>query len=242
MSKPRTFLTARWQSLLMINYVVEPAALKRYLPRGVEIDFFEGRTFVSLVGFLFLNTRLLGVPVPLHRNFEEVNLRFYVRRRVGDEVRRGVVFVKEIVPKAAIAWTARMAYNERYVAMPMRHEVAAQRVSYGWRRDGVWESISGRPAGEPEMAAAGSEEEFISEHYWGYAAQRNGSTLEYRVEHPRWCVQIIEDPRIDLNTTGLYGAEFKQILGQCPTSAFLADGSEVAVLRPTRCPREEPDG
>ncbi len=233
--KPRTFLTARWQSLLMINYAVQPAVLERYLPRGVEIDFFEGRTFVSLVGFLFLDTRLLGVPVPLHRDFEEVNLRFYVRRRVGDEVRRGVVFVKEIVPKAAIAWTARTAYNERYVAMPMRHEVSMERVAYEWRREGAWESISGRPVGAPETAAAGSEEEFITEHYWGYAAQRDGSTVEYRVEHPRWRVQPVEEVRVDLGPAALYGAAFQQVLLQAPTSVFLADGSEVSVLRPTRC-------
>lgn len=232
---PRNFLTARWQSLLMINYAVDPTALDRYLPRGVDIDCFEGQTFVSLVGFLFLDTRLLGIPVPLHRDFEEVNLRFYVRRRVGDEVRRGVVFVKEIVPKFAIAWTARAAYNERYVAMPMRHEVSAERVDYGWRRDGAWESISGRPTGAPETAAAGSEEEFISEHYWGYAAQRDGSTLEYRVEHPRWRVQPVEDVRVELDAAALYGPEFARALDAAPTSAFLADGSAIAVRRPTRC-------
>ena len=231
---PGKFLTAEWRSLLMINYPVDPAVVEPFVPRGVELDFFEGKTFVSLVGFLFLDTRLLGLPVPFHRNFEEVNLRFYVRRQVDGELRRGVVFVKEIVPRSAIAWTARTFYNERYVAMPMRHEVSERRVSYGWQRDGAWESLNARSTGDWEPAPDGSEAQFITEHYWGYAAQRDGSTVEYRVEHPRWMVREAADVEVDLDAAGLYGQGFVETLAARPTSAFIADGSEVAVLRPTR--------
>ena len=229
------FLTARWRSLLMINYAVDPRVVEPLLPAGVEIDFFEDRTFVSLVGFLFLDTRLMGVPVPFHRHFEEVNLRFYVRRRVDGEVRRGVVFVKEIVPKAAIAWTARTFYNERYVAMPMRHAVGLGQVSYGWKRGAQWESLSARPEGEPKPAREGSEEQFIAEHYWGYAAQRDGSTVEYRVEHPSWLVQNAVEPQADLDAAELYGKAFAQTLAGVPTSAFIADGSAISVGWPRRC-------
>jgi uncharacterized protein YqjF (DUF2071 family) len=119
----RVFLSARWQALAMLNWEIEPAILEPFVPAGTELDFHAGKTYVSMVGFLFLDTRVLGWPVPLHRNFEEVNLRFYVRRVVGGEVRRGVSFIKEIVPKWAIAQTARWCYNEPYIALPMRHEI-----------------------------------------------------------------------------------------------------------------------
>ncbi|MDE0204502.1 MAG: DUF2071 domain-containing protein, partial [Candidatus Tectomicrobia bacterium] len=101
----RVFLSANWRHLVMVNYEVDPNLLRSWLPAGVELDTWQGRTLASVVGFEFLATRVLGVQVPGHQDFHEVNLRFYVRRRVGGGWRRGVVFVKELVPRRAIAWT-----------------------------------------------------------------------------------------------------------------------------------------
>jgi len=231
---PSKFLTAEWRSLLMVNYRMDPAVLEPLVPPGVELDELDGQTYVSLVGFLFLHTRLMGLPIPFHRDFEEFNLRFYVRRRVGSEVRRGVVFVKEIVPMRAIAWTARTFYNEPYVAMPMRHEVSAERVRFGWRQGGMWSSLSARLEGEPELPDDGSEEQFIAEHYWGYCAQPDGGTVEYRVEHPPWRLWRASDVRADLDAEPLYGRAFAETLAGDPASAFVAEGSTVAVRRPRR--------
>src|SRR6185503_10439864 len=105
--------TAHWRFLMMLNYEVDPSVLHPLVPRGTELDTWHGRTYASVVGFLFLDTRVLGLAIPFHRDFEEVNLRFYVRRREAEAWRRGVVFIKEIVPRWAIATVARVAYNER---------------------------------------------------------------------------------------------------------------------------------
>ncbi len=118
------FLTAEWRHLAMLNYQVDPEVLRERLPRGIELDDHAGRHFVSVVGFLFLHTKVRGIPIPFHRDFEEVNLRCYVRREEQGELRRGVVFVKEFVPRRAIAWVARTVYNENYLALPMRHRIA----------------------------------------------------------------------------------------------------------------------
>ena len=238
------FLTAQWRHLVMLNYEVDPALLARRVPRGTELDVWNGRTFVSLVGFRFLNTRVLGFHLPFHTNFDEVNLRFYVRHRSGDEWRRGVVFVKEIVPRTAIALVARWAYNEQYVAMPMRSEIelpsdsnaARGSMSYSWRWAGRWSELRAQVEGEPSPLIAGSEAEFITEHYWGYAAQRDGSTLEYRVEHPAWRVWPATASHFDGDMATLYGPEFVNVLSNRPSSVFVADGSEIIVRqgRPTR--------
>ena len=79
----KVFLTAEWRYLAMLNYEIEPAVLAPFVPQGTELDSFDGKTFVSIVAFLFLDTRIGGIPIPFHRNFEEVNLRFYVRRKSG---------------------------------------------------------------------------------------------------------------------------------------------------------------
>jgi uncharacterized protein YqjF (DUF2071 family) len=236
---PGRFLTARWRHLAMLNYEVDPAVLAHRVPAGTELDTFDGRTFVSLVGFRFLDTRLLGVPIPFHRDFDEVNLRFYVRREgPGGEVRRGVVFVKELVPRWALAAVARWVYNENYQALPMDHAIElgpkGGRVGYRWRHGGRWQGLAVDVEGAPELTSAGSVETFITEHYWGYARQRDGGTIEYQVEHPRWQVWRATHAELELDVAGLYGAELAPALAGLPHSALLADGSEIVVRRGRR--------
>ena len=234
MPTPRPFLTARWVHLAMLNYRVDREILAPLIPAGTELDLWQGAAFVSVVGFLFLDTRVFGVPVPGHSNFEEVNLRFYIKREAPDGVRRGVAFVKEIVPRWAIAATARLLYGEKYVALPMRHEVTAECVEYGWRHGGAWDGLRLVPAGDSHPAAPGSEEEFITEHYWGYSKLRGGGTVEYRVEHPRWQVWRAAEAELDCRAAALYGPRFTEPLAGSPSSAFLADGSPVTVYRGVR--------
>ncbi len=240
MKPPGKFLTAEWRHLVMLNYEINPARLLPFVPRGTELDTWNGKTLVSLVGFLFLDTRLLGWPVPFHRNFEELNLRFYVRRCGPDGWRRGVVFIKEIVPRFAIAAVARWLYNEQYIALPMRHSISATapgsapRVEYSWRHHGRWNRLTAQTTGELQAIAPGSEEEFITEHYWGYTAQRDGGCLEYQVEHPPWRVWQVGECSLDCHAVELYGAEFGAVLSGKPSSAFVAEGSPVIVRRGVR--------
>jgi uncharacterized protein len=235
---PGPFLTAEWRSLAMLNYEIDPAILRPFVPTGTELDQWQGKTFVSIVGFLFLNTRLRGLPIPFHSNFEEVNLRFYVRHFSNGEWRRGVVFIKELVPRWAIAWTARRFYNENYDAVPMSHgdfaDGARRKVSYGWSFASRMNRMEVSVTGEPQFVADGSCEEFITEHYWGYARQRDGGTVEYQVEHPRWRVWPARDAIFDSEVELLYGKTFAPFLSARPDSAFLADGSAVTVFQGVR--------
>ncbi len=232
------FLRARWADLVMANYEVDPAVLRDRVPQGTALDLWSGRCFVSIVGFMFLETRVLGVPVPFHRNFEEVNLRFYVTRMVDGAVRRGTVFVKEIVPRKAIAWVANTLYNEKYVAYPMSHDDVktseGRSLSYRWRAGTEWSHVGASLVGAPYIADDTSEEAFITEHYWGYTSQRDGSTLEYQVEHPRWKVWRALRAELVCDVAALYGREFEPYLSGTPSSCFVACGSEVVVRRGVR--------
>ena len=238
----RVFLTAEWRHLVMLNFDVSPDLLIHRVPLGTELDFWQGRTFVSLVGFRFLNTKLLGWPIPFHQNFCEVNLRFYVRRRAGNEWRRGVVFIKEIVPLHAVTMVARRVYNENYVTLPMRHrtELPASSneglgtFSYSWKWQSVWAELTANIRDAPRPLVAESEEQFITEHYWGYATQRDGGTIEYNVEHPPWRVWPLVSSRFECDVASLYGPEFADVLARPPTSSFVADGSEIVVRSGTR--------
>ncbi len=240
-SSDRPFLTAEWRHLAMVNWRVDPGLLAPLVPAGTTLDTWNGTHYVSLVGFLFLDTRVLGLAIPFHRAFEEINLRFYVCRTAGAEVRRGVCFIRELVPRAAIAITARLAYNEPYVAVPMMHHVEPDadaahpdRVECGWRTGREWNRIEARPVGEPSLAAPGSHEEFITEHYWGYTRQRDGTTVEYHVLHAPWRIRRVPLPSLVGDLALTYGSVFGEILRRAPDSALLADGSPVAVHQPVR--------
>jgi uncharacterized protein YqjF (DUF2071 family) len=235
----RPFLTARWEDLVLLNYTCPRELLDPLVPDGTTLDDWRGEYLVSIVGFMFRDTRVIGLPIPFHRTFEEVNLRVYVRRIVDDEVRRAVVFIRELVPRRAIAEVARAVYNEPYVAVSMSHQIDLDEANggvarYSWRYARTRFELRAVAQGESRALEPDSEAEFITEHYWGYTRQRDGRTLEYRVEHPRWRVWDAVDAAFDAEpgaVARLYGAGFARMLATPPRSAFIACGSEVAVFK-----------
>ena len=230
----RKFLTAKWHDLVMANYEVAPELLIDRVPRGTSLDFHDGKCFVSLVAFMFLDTRVLGFPVPFHINFEEVNLRFYVVRDLPEEMRRGVVFVKEIVPRYAIATVARVFYGEPYEAWRMSHEKTGNNLNYAWWKGDDINQIKieiGENTGVPEESSDG---EFIIEHYWGYTKRGESRTDEYKVEHPKWELFSVDDYKIKVDFGELYGEEFAFLSGEKPYSIFMAKGSEISVYKGAR--------
>ncbi len=224
------FLTAEWNNLLMLNYAVDPSRLEPFVPAGTELDAFEGKFFLSLVGFEFNRTRVLGLAVPFHQNFEEVNLRFYVRR----SSRRGVVFIRELVPKYAVAAVARFLFKENYSCVPMSHRIESGKAEYAWKLGSERCAMSIETEGESFVPPEGSLSQFITEHYWGYTTQKGGGSLEYEVQHPPWRVWNAKEAGFSGNASGLYGAEIAQILTRKPDSAFLAKGSPVTVFKSKR--------
>jgi len=205
------------------------------------LDSFLGKTYVSLVGFRFCRTKLFGsFAVPLHSHFDEVNLRFYVRRKEDDENRRGVVFIAEIVPKQAVAMTARLIYGENYVCLPMKHHICAEgskkTAKYQWQVKNQWCQLTAQAIGAPELPQGGSLEQFITEHYWGYSTQRSGGSVEYHVSHEPWQVWVSTMAGFDGDASSLYGVELSHVLQGHPSSAFIADGSQVTVFRGNKLP------
>jgi hypothetical protein len=242
-----TFLTAEWRKLIMAQYEVAPELLRHYLPRGLELDLYQPaadtspRCYVSLVGFLFDNVRVKGFAIPAHTRFEEINLRFYVRRREPDgTTKRGVIFIREFVPRRAIAWVAKRFYEEPYLAIPTRHEISstphALTVRYAWDLGGRRHSLAATASPQPQPIAPGSEAEFITEHYGGYTKRSDGSTAAYQVEHPRWQTYHLESYRLNVDFERLYGPEFAFLNATPESSVLLAEGSAVTVHSGSRLP------
>ncbi len=228
-----SFLKAEWRKLAIANYAVDPVILTKYIPPKTELDLWNDTCYVSLVGFMFLNTKLLGLPIPFHRNFEEVNLRFYVKFNDRGKWKRGVVFIKEIVPRPALTFVANTIYKEHYQTMKMSHlwqTVASnQIVRYGWSLNGNENSIEVIANSEPQDINKGSETEFITEHYWGYTKANNRTSFEYEVTHPRWEVYQVIEHNINVDFGQVYGTEFSMLSKESPKSVMLAEGSEITV-------------
>ncbi|GLR19517.1 YqjF family protein [Portibacter lacus] len=228
-----SFLKAEWRKLAIANYKIDPTLLEEYLPAGTELDFWEGNCYVSLIGFMFLDTRILGFRIPFHTNFEEVNLRFYVKRYENKAWKRGVVFIKEMVPKFALTFVANTIYKENYVTLPMKHRWEKSEksniVEYQWKKDHSWQKIKIIADLEPSEIIPDSETEFITEHYWGYAKVDSNTTNEYEVTHPKWLAYKVIDFDISVNFESVYGEKFAMLNGREADSVMLAEGSEITV-------------
>jgi hypothetical protein len=231
---PQKFLSASWQKLIMANYIIDPSLLQPYLPACTELDRWEGKVFVSLVGFMFRNTKVLGVKIPFHIDFPEVNLRFYVRCKDDVQWKRGVVFIKEIVPKPAITTIANLLYGENYSTMQMKNieEINETQlgVGYHWKHKEHWNRLEVSSGLKSTCILQSSEEEFITEHYWGYTKVNAVTTGEYKVAHPRWDVYPVNNFTIDCDFQKLYGKSFSILNNQQPHSVFLAEGSAIEVF------------
>ena len=225
------FLKAEWRKLAIINYEINPETLLKYLPEGTELDFYKGKCYISLVGFMFLNTKLLGLPIPFHRNFEEVNLRFYVKKKENREWKRGVVFIKEIVPKPALSFVSNSVYKENYHTLPMKNLIHYQEdellIQYSWK-DKSWHSIRITAEISKQQMEKNSEFEFITEHYYGFTKKEN-KTSEYEVCHPKWECYQVKDYHLEIDFHNVYGKDFESLNHQNPISVMLAEGSEIEV-------------
>ena len=228
-----SFLTAEWRRLAFANYEVDPKSLQKYLPAHTELDTFNNIHYASLVGFLFKNVKLLGVKVPYHVNFEEVNLRFYVRYKSETGWKRGVVFVKEIVPKKAVTFVANVFYNERYETQKMSHIWKKNNnnliTEYHWLQQGKNQFFKLETEAKSHPIHSGSEHEFITEHYWGYGKKSDLKTTEYEVRHPKWDVYNVKNYEVQVDFAANYGADFEFLNTAIPISVMLAEGSPISV-------------
>lgn len=231
---PNKFLTAEWNNLIMANYVIDPKILEPYLPPKTELDYFNGVCYVSVIGFMFEKTKILGISFPFHKNFEELNLRFYVRVKDGNTWKRGAVFIKEIVPKMAITLVANTLYREKYVTLPMRHfhhETENKiNLGYHWKFKGVWNKLEATTEKNHTPMIEGSKEQFIAEHYWGYSKYSETTTFEYGVEHPSWQIHEVKSYNIECDFEKLYGKEFAFLNEIKADSVFMAKGSPINIL------------
>lgn len=216
----------------MANYEIDPAILKKYLPATTQLDTRNGKHYVSLIGFMFLNTKVKGIKIPFHSIFPEVNLRFYVKHRSGNEWKRGVVFINEFVPKAAITFVANTLFKEKYVTYEMEHtwDMGDKlSISYEWKNKNEWNKLEVLASSNSFPIKPGSEEEFITEHYWGYSKINDHKTGEYEVAHPRWLIYPVEKYKIDCSFSECYGADFRFLDHAKPVSVLLAEGSDISV-------------
>jgi uncharacterized protein YqjF (DUF2071 family) len=228
------FLKANWEHIIMANYEIDAQLLIPFLPKGVELDFYHEKCYISLVGFMFKNTKLFNVPIPLFGNFEEINLRFYVKRLEDNgNIKRGVVFINETIPYPIVAWIANKLYNEHYTVVPTKHEILVdkplKKVKFDWLLNNKWNSIAVTASTTSKQMTAHSLERFIYEHYFGYTTTVDNSTEEYKLQHPSWKVSEVLDYQIDCDFDAMYGKPFSVLNQTKPQAVFIADGSAVGI-------------
>lgn len=229
----KTFLKAYWKDIVMVNYEVPKEVLLPYLPFGTELDDFDGKYYVSLVGFQFLKSAIFGIPIPVYGSFDEVNLRFYVKRIVDNEVIRGVVFISEIVPNKVVAFLANKLYKEHYSYAKMSSEFIIvkgdKNLEYKWYQNGKEYFIKSSFQNEEVSMIKSSHEEFIYEHYYGFTKVNDNETWEYKVNHAQWKVNKNIGFEVACDFELCYGKSFAFLQHEKPHSIYNAIGSDVCI-------------
>jgi uncharacterized protein YqjF (DUF2071 family) len=227
------FLKAQWENIIMANYEIDPEILLPYLPKGVELDLYKGKAYASLVGFKLKKTKLFNVLIPWFGTFEEINLRFYVVRKEGNKLKRGVVFINETIPYPIVAWMANKLYKEHYTVVPTKHEISKeknnQKVKFEWLLNKKWNSIYVEAGTETKVMKNQTLEKFIYEHYYGYTKIDEYSSEEYKLQHPSWMVNEVIDYKIDCDFGAMYGESFSVLNHSKPEAVFIAEGSSVGI-------------
>lgn len=216
----------------MSNYEVDPAILKPYMPKGLELDFYEGKTYVSLVGFMFKKTSLFGVPIPFFGSFEEINLRFYVQRIEGKKIKKGVVFINETVPFKIVALLANKLYKEHYISIPTKNSIYVKEhkhIDFKWKMNDKWNSLTVKSDINQYKIEPFSIEEFIFERYFGFTKLSPSRSQEYRIQHPKWNTNKILNYTVDCDFNTMYGESFSHLTNHEPNSIIMAEGSLVSV-------------
>jgi uncharacterized protein YqjF (DUF2071 family) len=227
------FLKANWENIIMANYEIDPELLTSFLPKGVALDLFNNKCYVSLVGFMFKNTRLFNIPIPWFGTFEEINLRFYVIRKEEGITKRGVVFINETIPYPIVAWIANKLYKEHYTVVPTRNDIQhnneVKKIRFEWFLNKKTNSIFIEANNESAPIKKGSLEQFIYEHYYGYTKVSDTKTEEYKLQHPSWETHQVIDYQIDCDFEAMYGSAFSVLNTTKPEAVFIAKGSSVGI-------------
>lgn len=226
-------LRAEWNNIIMANYVVPEELLLPLIPYKTRLDLFEGESYVTLAAFMFLNTEMLGFNIPFHSNFEEVALRFYVRSNNPLSEQRGVVFIKEIVPKYAISLLANTFFGQKYTTLKMKsfHRDAGDTMEtgYEWKYQNKWNKIMAKTGKRSTPIQQNNFNEFIADHYFGYRKYGETKTYQYEVEHKLWDTFNVHNYSVECDFGSLFGNEFSILNEIKPKSVFMLKGSEIRI-------------
>ena len=217
--------------LLMLNYAAAPEVLQPFVPAGTELDLLEGSAFVSVVAFRGVNLR--AYRLPLKREVRQINVRFYVRREEAGALRRGAVFLKELVSSRRVARGGRVGYGEPFEYAPIiasaEEAGEARIIRYDWGRREQACSVAAARTAPPRAAVAGTPESFFTERHWGYNRTSRGRTREYRVEHPPWLVSPARVVAAPADPGGYKVPVLSEVLMAAPHSAYVVKATYMSV-------------
>ena len=240
---PPVVMHQKWRELLFLHWEVPPPALKALLPRGLDVELWEGRAFVGLVPFVVSETRARFLPpLPGLSSYYEINTRTYVRhadsadRESGES---GVWFFALDASNVGVTAGARATFQLPYfpcTAQRRHSDRDGSIVRYRSARLGP-----GPTPGELDVeyrvheaigtAEAGSLDHFLVERYTLFTVLRPMGLMVGQVRHQPYSLRRVELIRLDCETLA------RSLKLPPPTGDVLAhysDGVDVEIMAPRR--------
>ena len=240
-SDRKTLYAAEWREIVVINFEIDPKLLRNFIPPKTELDFFNETSFVTLMARACKNVKPYGWPIVFAKSIDQILLRFYVKRKVGDTWRRGVCLIRDYLPKRKASFFLNWMFKHSFTQVPIKRTSSnfesglptqLPTVEYQWTTGDYVNHIKVNARSQMRQQEQETKESFVLDHHYGYTV-KEGKTYEYYVEYSPWAMWDAQSGSFDCDTENVFGRPFVRALKQRPASVFLARGSDVIIYRPT---------
>ena len=238
-AKTKPLMKAVYSDLVAVNFQIDAKILRPLVPPGLELDFYHGETFISLIAMMIKNVKIWGLPFSLVPSCPELSLRFYVQRKDGDQVEKGACLIKDYISGSTAAWFLESQFKSEFAKMKIKSvssgfgENIIPEVEYQWKVDDHWNKLRVRARSKIKRGPNPLDTKvgFILDHN-NYFSTFEGKTVAYRVERPKWEIWDAAQANFTCDVSQLFGKEFVKPLAKRPASVFVAGGSAVTIYKP----------
>lgn len=193
-----------WRHLLFLHWRVDPEQMQHLLPKGLEVDTFDGSAWIGLVPFQMDQVRFFSLPkIPTTSTFFECNVRTYV---LQDGI-PGVWFFSLDAASRLAVLGGRNLWKLNYIHAKFDVSIEGDRVDYTLaRHDGTRSRIHWTAGSELPKSEPGGLRHFLTERYYLYASQA-GKIWRGPIWHEPWRLREAALHDLDDNLIAQTGIE-----------------------------------
>jgi uncharacterized protein YqjF (DUF2071 family) len=195
----------RWHDLLFLHWPVRPELVRPLIPSVLEIDTFDGWSWIGVVPFRMTGVRPRYVPLSL--DFPELNVRTYVKSSGKSGVWFFSLDAASWISVRTARWLGLPYYDAQMTVQLDQDTVHYKSVRLDKKAAPAEFDASYRPTAAVYHSIPGTLDHWLTERYCLYSARTAHRPVYGDIHHAPWPLQLA-DVELRANTmTKLIGIE-----------------------------------